>query len=353
MKHEDIVYEIDCLASEIKTEIKNDRYKKMKGNCSKLCEKHSELSILDGYLGFPKDMSLPFFAYGIFKPGQVAYHMIKDFVESTDKVHVDYTLYERDGIPIVFKEHDERKTYGYIIRFKQNDSFDAYDRIRKTESKTFYKWASKPLDINGERVNMLFGKKHENSNPIHVDEEYDGLNDVFFKDAIRLISKDMENYSIGNTSFENFIKLQRNYMLLWAAIERYTSLKYGENSKAYNNEQLSNEKCFQSALKFFVKTDDDNKYRVVFNSQDLKPNHLNPDDPKKAIKYYYTMRSNVIHRGKSVVIVDEENLRKSLLELLMIFQFVLKNTFKDYRINEIDYKIGGIGINNKLTLVNI
>lgn len=355
MKHPDIVKDIDNLASEIKNEIKNDRYKKMKSKCKYLCYKHSKLSKLDGYLGFPQNTSLPFFAYGIFKPGQVSFSRIMPFVKDIEKDEIEYTLFERDGIPIVFEENNEHKTKGYIITFKQDKSEDAYNIIREIESKTFYKWAEKPIFTeNGIGVNMLFGKKHENSNPIHISNNYDGINDVFFNKAIPLIANDMKKYDINNDEFKNIFQLQRNYMLLWTAIERYTSLKYGENSIMANNKKLAKEKIFQDALRLFVKNEDnENKQRTVFSSKDLKGYYLDPNDATSSIIYYYTMRSNVVHRGKSVISTDEENLRKSLLELLMIFQFVLKNTFKQYEIKKINYKVSGTGVNNRLSLINI
>ena len=355
MKYPDIVKEIDEIASEIKNEIKKDRYKKMKSKCKDLCNKRSELSKLDGCLGLPQDISLPFFAYGIFKPGQVSFSRILPFVKSIEKDEIEYSLYERDGIPTVFEEDNKHKTEGYIISFKQDKSEDAYDIIREIESKTFYKWAKKPIFTkNGKEVNMLFGKKHENSNPIHISDNYDGINDVFFKEAIALIASDMRKYKVGNTGFKNFFELQRNYMLLWTVIERYNSLKYGENSKTANNKELAKEKNFQSALKLILKKEDNkDNQRIIFSSKDLKRKCLNPDDAESSIGYYYTMRSNVVHRGKSVIPTDEENLRKSLLELLMIFQLVLKDTFKEYQIKNINYKISGIGLNNKLTLVDI
>lgn len=37
----------------------------------------------------------------------------------------------------------------------------------------------------------------------------------------------------------------------------------------------------------------------------------------------------MVHRGKSLIPTDEEFLRKSLLELLCIFQYVLKNTLEN------------------------
>ena len=398
-----IVKEIDKLAWGIQDDIKNNRSKKMKTKCNIIHEKRKKLSELDGdgLLAFP-DTSLPFFAYGVFKPGEISYPRIASFVEDVidfdengNGIFVPYKLCERDGIPTVFEENKGR-TYGSIIKFFDKDKEEAYDIIRKVESKTFYKWSNPPLDINGEPVNMLFGKKHDHSRPEPGGDSYNGVNDAFFKDVIPLIINDLEreynkddlllnmdqllldNETVLKAKFGKFLdenkqiidnyeeikrvinkekddnitkryfKLQRDYLLLWTAIERYTSLKYGENPTK-NNSSLAEEQIFIDSLKLFVKKEyDEEKRRKVFSSDDLKPHYLDPDDAKNAIVYYYTMRSNVVHRGKGHMGgVDENDLRKSLLELLTIFQFILKDTFKNYRIKDINFLVNGIKVNEK------
>lgn len=397
-----ILKEIDMLAWGIQDDIKNQRTRKMKSKCNDIHKKRKDLSELDGdgLLTFP-DTTLPFFAYGVFKPGEIAFPRIASFVENViefdndnNRIFIPYKLFERDGIPTVFEEN-KGKTYGSIIKFYDNDAKEAYDIIRKVESKTFYKWSNPPLDINGKPVNMLFGRKHENSRPEHVDYIYNGVDDVFFKDVIPLIINDLEeeyekddlliimeqllvekeddlkvkfakfldenkqtikhykeikkninlkNYDDNNS--KRYLRLQRNYLLLWTAIERFTSLKYGENPTE-NNRLLAEDEIFIDSLKLFVKKENnEDKKRKVFSSKDLRLHYLEPDDAEKAIVYYYTMRSNVVHRGKNNMGgVDENDLRNSILELLSIFQFILKDTFDKYRIKEMNFKVNGIKVN--------
>ena len=49
----------------------------------------------------PNNTGLPFFAYGIFKPGQIAHFRIKDLVENTKDAEISGSLKERDGIPLL------------------------------------------------------------------------------------------------------------------------------------------------------------------------------------------------------------------------------------------------------------
>lgn len=316
----------------------NSDFEGMYNELGKLNGKNIKLRKEEGYLTFPPaGCSLPFFAYGIFKPDQLAFSRIKDYViGEPKKCSVKYALYERDGIPFVCKQNTKHKTQGYIIYFKENCSELAYDLIRKTESAKFYRWETTNTDYG--EVNILFGRKPSKSNPVLVEKGmYNGSNDVFFRHALNLISEEMKDYEYSD-GFCNFFKLQRNYLLLWTCIERYTSLKYGENAKTYNNHKLAEEKIFKDSLKSYVKNPTEG--RKIFDSQSLDYVKLDTEKPSKSIDYYYTMRSNVVHRGKSVSDIDEEKLRKSLVELLNIFQCVLKDTFNDIPLATVDIEVG-------------
>ena len=112
-------------------------------------------------------------------------------------------------------------------------------------------------------------------------------------------------------------------MLLWSAIERYSGLKYHlgkkSNEKVY---QIAGEKCFVYALKKIVQ-----KKREVFSATDLTKYTLDPRDPEKSIRDYYQVRSNTIHRGKTVT-RDFDTVKSSLEELLAIFKEVLRESFR-------------------------
>ncbi|WP_298523418.1 hypothetical protein [uncultured Methanobrevibacter sp.] len=80
---------------------------------------------------------------------------------------------------------------------------------------------------------------------------------------------------------------------------------------------------FADSLKHYLK--EQNEVQKIFNSQTLEFDKLNSDIPFKSINYYYTIRSNGVHRGKNVSDVDEKRLRTEL-DLLNISQCVLYDT---------------------------
>ena len=51
-------------------------------------------------LGSPVDLSRPLFAYGLLKPGELAFSLLEPFVCSRDQARARGTLWLRDGIPL-------------------------------------------------------------------------------------------------------------------------------------------------------------------------------------------------------------------------------------------------------------
>ena len=168
----------------------------------------------------PYDISLPFFAYGVLKPGEIAYSRIKDLIYEKNEACVNYSMRHRDGVPVLFsKENDHEETCGYLFHFSDGD--EAYKTIIDTISGNLYKWGT--IDIGTEKVNVLFGRKPSNgSNYIEnqVDRKsYCGKNDPLFKEGIQLVKDNLESGIFREE--KGFFNLQMNYMLLWSAIDRY------------------------------------------------------------------------------------------------------------------------------------
>ena len=110
------------------------------------------------------------------------------------------------------------------------------------------------------------------------------------------------------------------YLLLWSAFERYVSLRYHLGNKVIEKvNKLADEHAFSSGLLKHVA-----QRREVYRAD--RPDQkalLDPQRPRKALEYYYQIRSNIVHRGKAVV-RDHDRVLNSLTELLLIFRDVLK-----------------------------
>ena len=273
-------------------------------------------------IGKPENMELPFFAYGIFKPGQIAYYSIKNYIQGNPiESNVHHEMKYRDGIPILCGEkNDVYRTKGYLIKFHNPER--AYNRIGKAQVEELYQW--KKIDVGGVEANALVGKDMQKGcldNSQRVLSDYDYRNDSFFVDARNLIRDCVDEYrEIDELNMEDFFNLQMHHMLLWSIIERFCIFKYGYFGMGSNKFNLAREPMFKNNLKHVGRED------TIYSSDKLERYSLDPNDYRESIGYYYTIRCNVIHKGKTVGDDERIKLKKSLEELFALFESVYKDT---------------------------
>lgn len=269
------------------------------------------------YVGSPDNMTLPFFAYGFFKPGQLAYHRIEDHVKGEPSAEkIEHEMRYRDAIVfIVNGENKEYETFGYLIEFINPQ--EAYEEIGNSIPENLYEW--KPIKVKDGYANALVGCK-ENSgfidNEGHNPPPYDYRMDPFFNEALLLIKdtiKEFEDKNINN--LRDFFKLQMHYMLLWSVIERFCTLSYGYFSIGPNKDKFAKEKSFKNKLKTIERKD------KIYSSDKIERKFINPRK-WQSIFYYYTIRCNVVHKGKNVGAEDMNKIKSSLEELYQLFMAV-------------------------------
>ena len=131
--------------------------------------------------------------------------------------------------------------------------------------------------------------------------------------------------------YRELFNLHMAYLLLWTVIDRFLTLRYapamGGGKERYNIlEQFAKEnEPFRDGIDKCIKSDG----RVIWRSKDRCRRELDKTDPVKTIKFYWEVRSNVAHRGKSIY-HDYEILRTSAEELLNIFDnYVLPEALGD------------------------
>ena len=269
------------------------------------------------YVGSPDNVTLPFFTYGFFKPGQLAYHRIGGYVKgepSAEKIR--HEMRYRDAIVfIVSEESEEYQTSGYLIEFSNPQ--EAYEEIGNSIPEDLYKW--KEIKVKDGYANALVGCKEKCGfidNYGHNPSPYDYRRDPFFNDALSLIKdtiKEFEDKDI--TNLRDFFKLQMHYMLLWSVIERFCTLSYGYFSIGPNKDKFAKEKSFKNQLKTVTRKDE------IYSSDKIKKKFINPRN-WQSIFYYYTIRCNVVHKGKNVGVEDMNKLKDSLEELYQLFMAV-------------------------------
>ena len=289
----------------------------------------------------PENPNLPYFAYGLFKPNELAYNQINKFVE---KIPVSMTinnshLWIRDGLPIIHF-HSGGQVVGYEITFREGNHKDAYNAITQFVSIgdiSLYEWdVLKLVDDKGKLIknmNVLTWQKSSKFSEDNIMEEWSANSDPMFTDAMKIIKKKIDNhaqcvFAIDPFEWNQFFELQMAYLLLWTAIERYCSFAYGPFlSSGEKRRALAVSESFQEALIKELKGSSHLKrVCVIYDSQNPeKWKKLNAHNPINSINYYYFVRCNLAHRGKSEF-RDGEIIRLSLIELFNIFQIVLKQT---------------------------
>ena len=272
-------------------------------------------------MDIPKNPSLPFFAYGVFKPNELAFLQIKDFVENCSETVIPGTLRIRDGLPIISLEDRHGRVQGSLIQFYAEAGQDAYRRIADLEPDNQYQWAT--VTAGDCEANCLAGRSPLKGSTWSTDE-WSGRNDPLFNEALDVVAETLKNNSQFDDDLKPLFRLEMAYLLLWTCIERYASLRYHLGDKATQKvKNLAEEPAFRAALLKYVSE----RRSVQRADKPTDKSVLDVNDPSKAIAYYYQLRSNLVHRGKGVS-DDHERLEKSLRELLAIFKETLDAAFK-------------------------
>jgi hypothetical protein len=272
-------------------------------------------------MDIPENPLLPFFAYGVFKPGELAFLQIKDLVEECSPAAIRGSLLIRDGLPIVSLEKRDSEVCGSLIHFCAYSGDEAYRRIAAMEPDNQYEWET--VAIGDRKANCLAGRSPSKGSTWSP-YEWSGSKDPLFVEALEVVAETLENNVQYEGDFKPLFRLEMAYLLLWTCIERYASLRYHLGDKATKKVMnLALEPAFGKALAKYV-----SDTRTVQRAD--KPTEkyvLNANVPAKAMAYYYQLRSNLVHRGKGVS-DDHERLQKSLRELLAIFKATLDAAFK-------------------------
>jgi hypothetical protein len=273
----------------------------------------------------PSRTDLPFFAYGLFKPGQLGFDSLRSHVLQVEASEsMEGILYERDGVPLFVEvaEGQSEEVEGALITFSPEGTLKAYEAIANIEPERQYKWGVRKTR-KGITGNVLVAKSTQGANRID-ENDWDGRRDPHFCEALELVEaiSTTSNFEMGTV--KRLMELQMAYMLLWTSIERYTSLRYHLRKKVMAKiRHIAKEPGFKDALEKHVKEE-----REVYSTDAGKPSRLSPNDANGSLAYYYQVRSNIAHRGKAMM-VDSVMLLDSITELLAIFRETRDRAFEE------------------------
>lgn len=270
----------------------------------------------------PPVVDWPFFAYGIFRPGQLAFFQLRELViDVVYPAEIAGCLLLRDGLPILDPSGDGH-VRGALLTFSPVRAGEAYDRVSAMEPDKHYLWSE--VKIDGMPANILVGRSPRKGSVPCESEEWNSWDDPLFTAALEVVEETLESQSF-QWDLKPLFRLQMAYLLLWTSIERYVSLRYHLGDKVTEKIAcLAGEAAFVQGLVRHVR-----ERREVYRAdRPADKKVLDPQSSKKALDYYYQVRSNVTHRGKGVV-RDHERVEMSIRELLPIFREALAAAKRD------------------------
>jgi hypothetical protein len=157
-------------------------------------------------LALPDDPNLPFFAYGAFKPGEVAFDQISDLLATNPILSsVKGNLKVRDGLPL-FDSSGAGRVRGFLLTFRDESRLQAYEKICSFEPKKVYYWTKGQLsDVT---ANVLHGKKLDKGRPTDLEsEEWSFRMDPVFNnglDVIKEIADELAGHTFESAPPESF-----------------------------------------------------------------------------------------------------------------------------------------------------
>ena len=269
-------------------------------------------------LKLPKNPSLPFLAYGSFKPGELRYNLIKEYVSEFKPIEIIGLMKEKDGIPIFFtiqtKRYARIQYEAYEIYFKKEIEEQAYQIISENEPNTYYNW----VEFQGR--NILEGIKGMRGLIHFMDYSWSFNDDPYFSNGLKACKQIFGSHSLSKDFYSEhsiFFSAQAAYMLLWTIIERFCSIKYGNISPNEKIKKLSNDSEIDWTFIYEIILRNDSIVRSDEKNNKIK---LNPSSSIKSIlNYYYGLRSNVVHRGKDVF-RDSDRISLAFEELVEIVE---------------------------------
>jgi hypothetical protein len=263
-------------------------------------------------LSLPNNLKLNFIAYGSFKPDELRFNIIKEYVDSFKKTTISGLLVEKDGVPL-FSPNQQDVVSAYELIFFEGEEKKAYQLISENEPNTFYKWS----EIDQKNI-LLLNEKLKGVN-YYMSDDWTFRGDPYFKEGLRSVDLISTN-EIGKNTYETFFKLSSAYLLLWTIIERFCTLKYGNVRPTEKIKKMAEDKDINWELLLSNISRDDKIFRSDSNAR--FESISKKKGVKGALNYYYGIRSNVAHRGKSFD-MDFKRIESSLLELKLIFEKIL------------------------------
>jgi hypothetical protein len=313
-------------------------------NCGKECNCYKEKNLKP-----PANTNLPFVAYGIFRPGDISFSFLQDYLEVDpipESIIGDIRI--RDGVLIFSNKNansKKEKIDVYLLKFKDDQSVAAYNAISQKEPENLYEWGE--ILVGDKLCNVLHSKDIKNGSYDFGGEAalYYTIGNKYWKEVLKLVEKEIKEISNFDDKtnildqkykvdfeYQYFLKIQQLYILQWTEFERFAYFRYPQINSFFRGNSIFkdiNSKGLCNYCDFALKND------TIYNIKDLKVHNKLNEDKKLEFSYYNSLRNNIVHSGKTFL-DDYPKLVKGLNEIHLIVKRLIEDTEKEC--NEIKRK---------------
>ena len=268
-------------------------------------------------VGAPPNLELPFFAYGIFKSGELAWPRIKDHVVTVKSARLtDWVIRLRNGLPVLIAQ-PAGSVQGDCVSFR-NPS-EGYAAVGESEPSSEYEWRTLRTEA-GAHCNVLIAVKPNRGVSDEQIDSWTSADDPSFVHGMAAVKKEVTEVRARlierrpwldtPADWDAFFRLQGAFLVLWSIIERLASFRFGTESVPPGRSpttigricQLADVVEFQNAMRKA-----EPRSQTVFSVRENRPKRTSSSGKvedsvrttEKNLKAWYQIRSNITHRGKS------------------------------------------------------
>ena len=277
----------------------------------------------------PPRLDLPLFDYGLLKPGEPAHDMLADIVVQTEVAAMPAGgLRVRDGLPLLDPDGTVG-VRGVLLTFTAGKEKRAYTAVCEVAPRQHYRWDMTEMRVDGRpgRVNVLRGRHPDRGSSEEWFSTWSAADDPLLRFGLVQVRRAALQHAatplptVGSDDpavWDRFYAIQAAYLLLWAAVERFTALTYGPA---------------QPALERTWRLGDDPGFRECVVAAGVAPSAKTADsrDPTRARRIredgsgamfsWDAARHVVAHPGRTFA--DGAFLRRSLIDLHDTFRLAL------------------------------
>jgi gamma-glutamylcyclotransferase (GGCT)/AIG2-like uncharacterized protein YtfP len=258
----------------------------------------------------------PLFVYGTLMPGEIAYEQIAEFVSHSQQAKLPgYSLMMRDLMPLVGKSDHSDLVEGFLLTPKLETSSVFYEKLIKFEGINFELTDCICKEDNSEEVEARvfqgvatdYGRP-ENLRHKRWSTRLDPLLSRSFPVLILDIQETVNFRPLTFTEGENDWKMKNkkisNFLLLSSILEHIWSLTHGALFAGEKGEinNLLKSMASSSAYKSAYKSASNLNlipYVSISDSRDVRKGPISTTKDSGALRTWYRIRGNSLHRGKS------------------------------------------------------